>query len=147
MIQDSVESHRWALIIILIFLGHDLFLSQVCEDTYVANGWACKFEKLKWVLTYADACVYFYFYSIQLSEMCSKVFDRLLRALIGFDWNSILRWSLRVLCFTSHSLISDRCYGNLDTILIQPSIRCILRRVFPVFFIFIIFVFLKLAFL
>ena len=36
-------------------------LSITCVVIYVAKDWASKFDKLKRVLTYVDACLYFYF--------------------------------------------------------------------------------------
>ena len=53
--------------------------------TYVANDWDRKFNKLKQAFTCVDACLYSYVSYIHFSEMCSKTFDRLLRALMGFD--------------------------------------------------------------
>jgi len=59
--------------------------------TYSANDWACDFDKLKWALTFIDASLFSYFSHIHFSELCSKSYDRLLRALMSFDRGCSLR--------------------------------------------------------
>ena len=51
--------------------------------TFIFNDRACKFGKLKQTFLLMRASIFIFFMST--FGMCCKVFNRLLRALIGFD--------------------------------------------------------------
>jgi len=104
--------------------------------TYFANDWVCNFDKLKEALTFMDTILFYTFAPNQFSELCSKAYNRLQRALMGFNWQRNLRLKWSIWCSMSHQVISDRWRGSLDTISIWPG-NTVLSLVYSItFFVF-----------